>query len=99
MRTLLTVEMETEASNRAIKDGSLPKLMESALEQLHPEATYFATRDGKRTAYIVFDLHEPADMPQLAEPFFMGLNAKITMVPVMTREDLQEGLARLSHLS
>jgi hypothetical protein len=98
MRTLMTVQMDTEAGNRAIKDGSLPKAMESTLEQLHAEAAYFTSLDGQRTAYIVFDLQEPAQIPQLAEPLFQGLNAKIELSPVMNAEDLQEGLARLSNM-
>lgn len=95
MRMLMTVEMDTEASSRAIKDGSLPKLMESALEQLHPEAAYFTTREGHRTAYIVFDLQETSQMVQIAEPFFAGVAAKIDWSPVMNPQDLQEGLSRL----
>jgi hypothetical protein len=95
MRMLMTVEMDTEASNRAIKDGSLPKLMESALEQLHPEAAYFTTHEGHRTAYMVFDLQETSQMVQISEPFFAGVNAKIALSPVMNPQDLQDGLSRL----
>lgn len=95
MLMLMTVQMDTEAANRGIKDGSLPKLMDSAMEQLHTAAAYFTTRDGQRTAYMVFDLTEPAQMVQVAEPLFMGLNAKIDLAPVMKPEDLREGLGRL----
>jgi hypothetical protein len=95
MRTLMTVEMDTEASNRGIKDGSLPKLMDSLLEQLHPEAAYFTTHEGHRTAYLVFDLQETSQMVQIAEPIFSTLNAKIDWSPVMNPQDLQDGLSRL----
>jgi hypothetical protein len=98
MRMLMTVQMDTEATNTAIRDGSLAKTMESTLEQLHAEAAYFTTRAGERTAYIVFDLHDTSHMPELAEPFFMGMKAKIDMAPVMNADDLQEGLARLPHM-
>jgi hypothetical protein len=95
MRMLMTVEMDTEASNRAVKDGSLPKLMESVLEQLHPEAAYFTTHEGHRTAYMVFDLQETSQMVQIAEPIFGGLNAKIDWSPAMNPQELQDGLSRL----
>jgi hypothetical protein len=95
MRMLMTVEMDTEAASRSIKDGTLPKVMESTLSQLHPEAAYFTTHDGHRTAYIVFDLQEPAQMPQIAEPLFSGLGAKIDLSPVMNGDDLREGIGRL----
>jgi len=98
MRTLMTVQMDTEATNHAVKDGSLAKTMQSAIEQLHAEAAYFTTRDGDRTAYIIFDLHDTNQIPEVAEPFFMGMNAKIDMAPVMNADDVQEGLARLPRM-
>jgi hypothetical protein len=96
MRTLMRVQMDTEAGNRAIKDGSLGKAIQSTLEQLHAEAAYFTTLDGQRTAYVVFDLHESAQMPVIAEPFFMGMMAKVDFTPVMNAEDLQVGLQNMS---
>ena len=36
-----------------------------------------------------------ADMPRVAEPFFMGLNAKVEYAPAMNAEDLKKGLSRL----
>jgi len=98
MRMLMTVEMDTEATNRGIKDGTLPKMMDAALERLRPEAAYFTTHDGHRTAYIVFDIAEPAQMVQMAEPFFSGLSAKIDWSPVMNANDLREGLSRLAKM-
>jgi hypothetical protein len=95
MRMLMTVQMETEATNGAIKDGSLAKVMESTLHQIHAEASYFTARDGYRTAYMVFDMQEPAQIPPIVEPLFMGMNAKIELAQVMNADDLQEGLGRL----
>ncbi|HEX6500211.1 MAG TPA: hypothetical protein VF054_14445 [Micromonosporaceae bacterium] len=96
MRVLMTVEMDSEAASQSIRDGKLPEVMDTALKQLQPEAAYFATHDGNRTAYIVFDLREPAQMPQVAEPFFSALKAKINMCPVMNADDVREGISRLS---
>ena len=96
MRVLMTVEIDTEAGSRGIQDGSLPKAIQGALTQLKPEAAYFTTRHGHRTAYFVFDLQEPAQMPQVAEPLFMGLNAKIDMTPVMNADDVQQGMSRVA---
>jgi hypothetical protein len=92
MRTLLRVSMHTETANAAIKDGSLPKMMQSALEALKPEAAYFTSQDGRRTAFIVFDLQNASDIPSIAEPFFMGLNASVDFSPCMNVEDLRVGL-------
>lgn len=95
MRMLMTIQMDAEASSVAVRDGRLSKLMESALSQLHPEAAYFTTHEGDRTAYIVFDLQEPAQMPMIAEPFFNALKAKIDWSPVMNADDLREGIGRI----
>lgn len=97
MRVLMTVEMDTDASSRAVADGSLSKVMESTLSQLQPEAAYFTTREGHRTAYLVFDLQEPSQMVQIADPFFSTVSAKVDWSPVMNPQDLQKGLDRLPH--
>lgn len=95
MRVLMKAEFDTEAGNRAIRDGRLPQVLKATLEQLKPEAAYFATIDGRRGAYIVFDLNDPADLPMIAEPLFMEMGAKIEVMPVMNADDVQSGLSRL----
>ncbi|MCX5391787.1 hypothetical protein ABZY68_01570 [Streptomyces sp. NPDC006482] len=95
MRMLLKVQMDTASSNEAIKQGNLQKIMETAMEQIRPEAAYFGAEDGCRTAYIFFDLADPSLMPKISEPFFLQLGAKISYRPVMNREDLAKGLAAL----
>ena len=89
---LLKVQMEVEAANRAIRDGSWATTMERVMSQLQPEAAYFTALDGKRTGLIVFDLESPSQIPVIAEPFFMAVNASLEFVPVMTMEDVQTGL-------
>ena len=95
MRMLMKVQMDTEAGSRAIADGSLPQLMQDTLERLQPEAAYFGPENGVRTAFIVFDLQDPSQLPSIAEPLFSTMKARIQMFPVMDREDLQKGLASL----
>ena len=67
-------------------------LMNAAMERLHPEAAYFYPEGGKRTALMVFDMKDPSQIPSIAEPFFMGLDADISMTPVMNAADLKAGL-------
>lgn len=94
MRVLMTVGMDTEKANQAISDGSLPKIMKSALDAVHPEAAYFTAEHGKRTAFIFFDLKEPSDIPSIAEPFFQTLDASIDVSPAMDFKDVQAGLQK-----
>ncbi|WP_370070048.1 hypothetical protein [Streptacidiphilus sp. MAP5-3] len=97
MRVLLTAEMDTEKANKAIKDNRLPDIMKRAIGSLQPEATYFGAKDGRRTAFIVFDLKEPSDIPSVAEPLFAELDAKVELIPVMNFDDVQAGLSKASH--
>ncbi|MFD3534674.1 hypothetical protein [Streptomyces sp. NPDC058664] len=96
MRMLLKVQMDTQASNEAIRQGNLQKLMETAMSELRPEAAYFGTENGCRTAYLFIDLADPSQMPKFSEPFFLELGARISYTPVMNQEDLRKGLGALS---
>jgi hypothetical protein len=92
MRMLMKVLMDTEASNQMAKEGSMEKAMETMFEQIKPEAAYFTTHHGRRSAYIVFDMQDPAQMPGIAEPLFQGFKAKVSLSPAMNLADLRKGL-------
>jgi hypothetical protein len=96
MRVMAKITMPTAAGNRAITDGTIGKLMQDAVDRWHPEAMYFTTFDGQRTAYMVFDMSDASDIPPFAEPFFEGLEAAVEIAPVMNAQDLQKGLSQLS---
>lgn len=94
MRTLLKAQFPVEAANAAIKDGTLGKTMEQVLGAIKPESAYFLAENGLRTAIAVFDLKDPSDIPVIAEPLFMNLNASVTFTPCMNRDELQAGLGK-----
>jgi hypothetical protein len=95
MRTLMKIQIDTAAGSRAIADGSLPQLMQQTLGSLRPEAAYFGPENGVRTAFIVFDMQDPSQLPSITEPLFSKLNARVEVFPVMNQEDLQKGLQQL----
>jgi hypothetical protein len=95
MRMLMKVQFPTEAGNRGIKDGSLPDILRKTLEAVQAEAAYFTAMDGKRTMLAVFDLKAASDIPRIAEPLFMGLNALVEFIPCMNAEELKTGLSAL----
>jgi hypothetical protein len=94
MRVLMKVSIPVEVGNKAIKDGSLPKTVMGFVEQMKPEASYFASEGGKRTAFFFFDLKDPTMIPTAAEPFFMNLHAAIEMWPAMNLEDMKAGVEK-----
>jgi len=97
MRMMLKFTLPVESSNAKITDGSLGKTMESILSKFKPEAAYFTPLEGKRGGIIVFDMSDPSQIVESVEPFFLGLNASIELVPVMNADDLRRGLAKVSH--
>ncbi|CAN5196965.1 hypothetical protein BH20ACT9_BH20ACT9_13780 [soil metagenome] len=96
MRMMMKVKLDTEAGSRGIQDGSLPQLIQETLGQLQPEAAYFGPEGGVRTAFIVFDLKDPSQLPAISEPLFSKTKATVEMFPVMNQQDLQKGLQQVA---
>ncbi|MDP3542304.1 MAG: hypothetical protein Q8T11_07555 [Elusimicrobiota bacterium] len=96
MRTLMKVVMPVEPGNRAINDGTLPSTVQALIEENKPEAAYFYAENGKRTMLFVLDMKDSAQIPELAEPLFMRLNAEVQFFPVMNAADLKSGLDKFS---
>ena len=94
MRTMMKVSIPVEAGNKGIAEGALPKTVLSFVEQMKPEASYFGSENGMRTAYFVFDLKDASMIPTAAEPFFMNLHAAISFQPVMNLDDMKAGVEK-----
>jgi len=80
--------MPNEVANKAAKEGfpMLPKI----LEEQKPEAVYFTAEDGMRTCIMVVNMDDASEIPKIAEPWFLSLNAQIDVSPVMVPEDLEK---------
>jgi len=88
MRFLLKVNIPVESGNAAAKAGKLGATIQSILADLKPEAVYFTDSNGQRAGYIFLDMQDAAQIPALAEPWFLAFNASIEIHPVMTPDDL-----------
>ena len=95
MRMMLKVLVPTEAGNDAVKDGTLARLLTDTIRKLNAEASYFVAQDGLRCALIFFDMKDSDELPAIAEPLFMGLNASVDFTPCMNAEDLKGGLSTI----
>lgn len=96
MRMMFRWTVPARKGNDAIADGSLIQAVENVLERLDPEAAYFFPERGKRSGMVVFDMTDPAQIPQIAEPLFQQLEAEVEFLPVMNIEDLRRALSGLS---
>src|ERR1700691_4726656 len=89
MRFLVKVSFPVKAANAAAKKNGL-KVIQKILEQQKPEAAYFIADGGQRTAILIIDIATASDIPAIAEPWFLALNASIEATPVMLPEDLEK---------
>ena len=96
MRMMLRWTVPVERGNETIKDGSLARTIESLLAELRPEAAYFWPEDGKRAGMMVFDMAEPSQIPQIAEPLFLNVDAAVEFLPVMNPDDLKTALEKVA---
>jgi hypothetical protein len=93
MHTMLRVTMcDVMAANDAITEGRLESVVKKVSELIKPESTFFYSDEGYRAALFLFDMTEATLIPQIAEPFFSELNAKVEFFPGMNPAELGKGL-------
>jgi hypothetical protein len=63
--------------------------MTSWHDDLKPETAYFTANEfGERCGDIVVDMKDTSQIPSIAEPWFLAFNARLTITPAMSPEDL-----------
>lgn len=87
MRFLYKISFPVEAGNAAAKKDGF-KAIQSILEAQKPEAAYFAAEKGLRTCFMIVNMEDASQIPAIAEPWFLALNASIEVSPVMIPADL-----------
>jgi hypothetical protein len=87
MRMMLKAVVDTAAGNAVIADGSISQVIGRLVEELHPEATYFAAEDGQRACFMVFDMTDAATLPSISEPLFQATNARVTVTPIVPNDE------------
>ena len=96
MRVLLEVHFPHAEFNEVVRDGSAGDKIARILDELKPEVVYFTEFFGQRGAVLVVNLDDPAQIPRMAEPFFLLFDADVEFHIVMTPDDLKRsGLEEL----
>lgn len=96
MRFLVRASIPTDVANAAIRAGTFVERLQSIIEELHPEAVYFTELEGQRTGIFVINMDDVSQIPAIAEPLFMAMNASVQFHPVMLPEDLMRGADALA---
>ena len=94
MRMMVRWTVPVNKGNKAIVDGSLPRLLDAMREKLKPEAAYYWPEGGDRGGLMVFDMADASEIAQIAEPLFNELDAAVEFVPVMNADDLRRALEK-----
>ena len=68
------------------------KKLETYINKVKAEATYFFEANGNRVAAFIVDIQSADQIPVLAEPLFSGMGAHVVFHPVMSLDDLKKGI-------
>jgi len=94
LKFLLRMHMPTDYGNKMLQDPNFQKKLEGLLNQIKPEAVYFAPVEGERGIFMIVNLPSADMIAGVAEPIWMTLNCKLDFTPVMELTDLQKGLQK-----
>ncbi|MDR3740982.1 MAG: panthothenate synthetase [Terracidiphilus sp.] len=84
----MRIKFPLEPFNTLVRNGTIEAAMQKLVANSKPEAAYFTSLDGHRGGFLVVDMASASEIPHLAEPWFLTLNAEVTFHPAMTPEDL-----------
>jgi len=88
MRFMVKILWDVGKGNELARKGALGSTAQSILEELKPEAAYFVAEKGKRCAILFVNMEDASQIPAIAEPWFLAVNAAVEFKPVMVMEDL-----------
>lgn len=90
MRCLVHATLTNESGNALVRDPNFAQRLQTVLEDLRPEAVYFAAANGQRSIYAICNLESGADIPRVAEPLWLAFNASVEIIPVITPEEMEQ---------
>jgi len=92
---MLRVNLATERANALARAGKLSSTIRSILDDLKPEAAYFVADEGQRTGFLFINVADSSEIPRIAEPWFLALDAEVDLRPVMNTDDLAKAAAHI----
>lgn len=92
MKFLIHAKIPTEAGNLMVQDPKLLSKLDTYVNTVKAEATYFFETDGTRVAAFIVDIQSADQIPVLVEPLYSGMGAHVELHPVMSFDDLKKGI-------
>src|SRR4030095_12968077 len=90
MRFLISAKIPTEAGNLMVQDPNLLNKLETYIDKVNAEATYFFEADGNRVATFIVDIQSADQIPVLIEPLFSGMGAHVELTQVRSPDALKK---------
>ena len=97
MKYVVMVQIPIEHGNAMVKEPGFVEKIQSILSFQKAESVYFGMYNGHRTAFYVTDIADASKIPSVTESWWLWLNAKIDLVPVMTPQDLGKAMPDLAN--
>jgi hypothetical protein len=92
MRFLILAKIPTEDGNKMVRDPNFLKKLESYINKIKAEVTYFFVADGNRVVSFIVDIETTDQIPVLVEPLFSGMGAHVELHTLMSFDDLKKGI-------
>ena len=89
MSFLIHARIPTEDRNKMVQDPDFLRKIETYINKVRAETTYFFEANGNRIAAFIVDIQNADQIPVLAEPLFSGMGAHVEFHPVMSLDDLR----------
>lgn len=89
MRFIIRAQIPTEVGNTMMQNPDGMKQIETYIQNVKAEASYFFEAGGDRTMVFIVNMERADQMASVAEPLFM-MGAKVEFHPVMLLEDLKK---------
>jgi hypothetical protein len=99
MKVMVTFAFPTEFGNEVVRSGKIQQIFGLLMEDLKPEAVYLFPEDGLRGGLMVVDLTDSSQVADVAERFWHGLRATVTLTPVMGPDDLMRALSGIGEVA
>jgi hypothetical protein len=87
MKFLVKAEFPNDAGNAFVKNPSWSEKIQGILQDQKAESPHFLALDGHRTCLYFVNINDSAKIPSIAEPWWLMVQAKVDVTPVMAAED------------
>ncbi len=88
MRFLMHFKIPHHSFNKLVREGVAGQKLGRIVEETRPEQIFFTARDGFRAGVAVYEIKDITRLCNIAEPWFLSLEAECEFSLAMTPEDL-----------